>query len=157
MTCMMCRQVQCTRSVLQRAVSKEYAVFRYSMTRDVQETKGEATAWSMGRESRAETRERAERELRKRSERAATRERQWREAREREAVSPAASRRYQEEEVTKEEVEGRTVSSITARCRRTGLGTRGMRIRHYPHGGVSQGTIVRGPSDHEHLGRSSTW
>jgi len=54
---------------------------------------GEATAWSMGRESRAETRERAERELRKREERAATRERQWREAREREAVSPAASRR----------------------------------------------------------------
>jgi hypothetical protein len=62
--------------------------------------------------------------------------------REREAVSPAASRRYQEEEVTKEEVEGRTVSSTTARCRRTGLGTRGMRIRHCPHGGVSQGTIV---------------
>ena len=59
--------------------------------------------------------------------------------REREAVSPAASRRYQEEEVTKEEVEGRTVSSTTARCRRTGLGTRGMRVRHCPSGSVSQG------------------
>ena len=46
-------------------------MYWYSMTRDVRETKGEAAAWSMGRESRAETRERAERELRKREERAA--------------------------------------------------------------------------------------
>jgi hypothetical protein len=64
-------------------VSKEYAVIWYSMTRDVQETRGHAAAWSMRGESRAETRERVERELRKREERAAsTRERQWWEERE---------------------------------------------------------------------------
>jgi hypothetical protein len=68
-------------------------VIWYSMTRDVQETRGHAAARSMRRESRAETRERVERELRKREERAATRERQWWEARERAAGSQAPSRR----------------------------------------------------------------
>jgi hypothetical protein len=51
-------------------------------------------------------------------------------------------RRHQEEEATKEEVEGRTVSSTTPRYRRTGLGTRGMRIRYCSHGSVSLGPIV---------------
>jgi hypothetical protein len=63
-------------------------------------------------------------------------------------------RRHQEEEAEKKG-EGRTVSSTTARCRRTGLGTRGMRIRHRSYGSVSQGTIARGLSDHEHLGRGA--
>ena len=47
----------------------------------------------------------------------------------------------------------RTVSSTTARCSTTGLGTRGMRIRHCPPGNVSMDPIARGLSDHEHLGR----
>ena len=40
-----------------------------------------------------------------------------------------------------------------ARCSTTGLGPRGMRVRHCPSGSVSMGSIARGPSDHEHLCR----
>jgi len=55
---------------------------------------GASSMWSMGREPRAETQERAGRELRERAVRTAMRKRQkWQATRERVAVSQAASRR----------------------------------------------------------------
>jgi hypothetical protein len=100
-------------------VSKEYAVIWYSMTRDVQETRGHAAARSMRRESRAETRERVERELRKREERAATRERQWREARERERRS---HRRHQEDIKKKRSPRKRSKGALSRQQRRDAEG-----------------------------------
>ena len=45
-----------------------------------------------------------------------------------------------------EEGEGRAVSKAAASCSTsTGLGPRGMTVRHCPPGSVSQNLIVRGP------------
>ena len=140
MTCMMCRQVQCTRSVLQRAVSKEYAVFRYSMTRDVQETKGDSN--SMEHWERIEGGDARESGEGAEEERGAGSD-------EREAV--AGSKRER----------GGLTGGIKKISRRRGhqgrgrrahclvnngemqkdraIGTRGMRVRHCPSGSVSQG------------------
>jgi hypothetical protein len=81
-------------------VSKEYAVIWYSMTRDVQETRGHApAAWCMRREPRGVvTRERAERETRETAERKAKRKRQRSANRERAEASQAESRRRSRED-----------------------------------------------------------
>ena len=108
----------------------------------------------MRREPRgAVTRERAERETRERAEHAAERKRQRRAKRERAAaVSQAASRRRSREE-------GRRARSL-----RSSGKTQHDRAGHARHegpalflsGSVSLNPIVRGPFDHEHLGRSSS-
>ena len=61
-------------------------------------------------------------------------------------------RRHQEEEA-ETKGKGSIISTTKARWSTTGLGTRCMRIRHYPSGRESEPDCARA-SDHEHLCRS---